>query len=66
MNKVLSLFAAGNKVEPTTNPGTTGVNTTGSGSEDLVGSVTGILNAIIGLVLFLFVLGLGALFVWFV
>ncbi len=48
MDKVLSLFAAGNKVEPTTDPGTTGVNTTGSGSEDLVGSVTGILNAIIG------------------
>ena len=47
MNKALSLFAA-EKVQPTTNPGTTGVNTTGSGTEDLVGSITGILNGVIG------------------
>ncbi|MBQ6375530.1 hypothetical protein IJJ37_01180 [Candidatus Saccharibacteria bacterium] len=46
MTNPLTIFAA-DKVTPTTNAGTTGVNTVGTGSENLTNSVTGIINGVI-------------------
>lgn len=48
MKNILTILAAGStKVTPTTNAGTTGVNTVGNNSNDLMNSVTGIINGII-------------------
>ena len=47
MTNPLTIFAAPNKVGPTTNTTTTGINTVGDNSNNLMANINGIINGVI-------------------